>query len=345
MNGRSKTVAHSENAKPGGNHVLGNERGIALVFVLWVVTLLSVIVGEFCYTMRTEVNIARNYKNKTQARYIARAGINDALINFVAKSQGSRSDDSEELQVSWRLNVDTPEIPFAKGFYTVRITNELGRININYAPPRLLKVLLSSFELDDDMINTIVDSIQDWRDPDQFHRVNGAEDDYYQSLPEPYECKDADFETVDELLLVKGVSEDLMDGGLRDMVTVFHLDTKTEEKSANLRALFTRINLNAASDAVLRGIPGMAEDTVERIKEYRSENDFASFDDVREVVGDDIFKAITPYITLRLSPYYRIRSVAHVKGDENTSKIEALVSINRDYDKGYKILQWRDGDA
>jgi len=322
-----------------------NDRGIALVFVLWVVTLLSVIVGEFCYTMRTEVNITRNFKDTTQARYIARAGINAALINAIAAGSGSQSEETETEEVTWRINAETPEIPFANGYYTVRITDELGKVNINYAPPRLLKVVLSSFELDEDVINTIVDSIQDWRDPDQFHRVNGAEDDYYQGLPEPYECKDADFDTVDELLLVKGVSEDLMDAGLRDMVSVFHVEAKDKERQSKLRALFTRINLNAAADAVLRGLPGVTDETIEIIKEYREESDFSSFDDVREILGDDIYKGIMPYITLRRSPYCLVQCRAHIAGSENVSVTEALIAINRDFDKGYGILRWREGNV
>lgn len=343
MRGPSSTDRCRKNTDTSDTLFRTNERGIALVFVLWVVTLLSVIVGEFCYTMRTEVNIARNFKDTTQARYIARAGINKAVINFITKSDSGQTEAGGGEEITWRINAETPEIPFANGYYTVLITDELGKVNINYAPPRLLRVLLSSFELDEDVINTIVDSIQDWRDPDNFHRVNGAEDDYYQGLPEPYECKDADFDTVNELLLVKGVSEDLMDAGLRDMVSVFHVEAKDKERNSKLRALFTRVNLNAAPVAVLRGLPGVTDDMIAVINEYRAESDFSSFDDVREVLGDDTYKEIMPYITLRRSPYCRIRCRAHVAGSENVSVTEAQVAINRDFDRGYKILRWHEG--
>ena len=43
-------------------------------------------------------------------------------------------------------------------------------------------------------------------------RAQGAEDDYYMSLPEPYHCKNAHFDSVDELLLVKGVTPQLLYG-------------------------------------------------------------------------------------------------------------------------------------
>ena len=56
-----------------------DERGIALFMVLWVLALLTVIVSEFCVAMRTEVNMTRNFKEETQAFYIAGAGLNIAI--------------------------------------------------------------------------------------------------------------------------------------------------------------------------------------------------------------------------------------------------------------------------
>ena len=52
----------------------------------------------------------------------------------------------------------------------------------------------------------------DWRDPDDFYRLNGAENDYYHSLSEPYECKNGDLDTIEELLLVRGVTTELYYG-------------------------------------------------------------------------------------------------------------------------------------
>ena len=61
----------------------------------------------------------------------------------------------------------------------------------------------------------------DWRDKDNLHRLNGAEDDYYLSLPQPYKCKNGDFTSIEELLLVRGVTPEIFYGGLKDMVAVY----------------------------------------------------------------------------------------------------------------------------
>jgi general secretion pathway protein K len=58
----------------------------------------------------------------------------------------------------------------------------------------------------------LVDSIMDWRDPDDLHRINGAESDYYQSLPTSYSAKNGPFDTVEDLLWVRGVTTALFYG-------------------------------------------------------------------------------------------------------------------------------------
>jgi len=62
---------------------LSGKKGVALLMVLWVLMLLTVIVGEFCFTMRTRVNITRNFKESTQAYYIAVAGLNKAIEQII----------------------------------------------------------------------------------------------------------------------------------------------------------------------------------------------------------------------------------------------------------------------
>jgi hypothetical protein len=62
------------------------------------------------------------------------------------------------------------------------------------------------------MTDEIADSIIDWRDTDEQVSATGAESEYYQSLQPPYQCKNGPFETVEELLLVKGMTPELLYG-------------------------------------------------------------------------------------------------------------------------------------
>ena len=69
---------------------LKNEQGIALLMILWIITLLSVICAEFSWTMRSETVIVRNFKESEQAYYTAEAGVNRAIIELVRSAKNLR---------------------------------------------------------------------------------------------------------------------------------------------------------------------------------------------------------------------------------------------------------------
>jgi len=59
---------------------------------------------------------------------------------------------------------------------------------------------------------TVASSIMDWVDGDEDVQGDGAESDYYSTQPDPYYAKNSAFDTVDELLMVRGVTRDLLYG-------------------------------------------------------------------------------------------------------------------------------------
>ena len=56
-----------------------------MIMVLWVVAILSVIVLEFSFAMRTEVNIAKNFKEETQLGAMAEGGVQRAIAELIYK--------------------------------------------------------------------------------------------------------------------------------------------------------------------------------------------------------------------------------------------------------------------
>jgi general secretion pathway protein K len=329
--------------------ILKSERGIALFLVLWVMALLTVIAGEFCHAIRTEVNVTRNFKEETQAYYIAVSGLFWAVGGLVVNERVPRpvkAPGSEEGQADIRpqINTDVPAIPFGEGQFKIEKMNESGKVNLNRAGALVLKMMLNNFQIEDARKNIIVDSIMDWRDKDNLHRLNGAEDDYYLSLPQPYKCKNGDFTSIEELLLVRGVTPEIFHGGLKDMVSVYQ-DKETGPVSDIQRRTgfdFNKININAASPRMLRALPGITEEIVQAIVKYRDKNDFRSLTDLHLVVGSEVYPAISPYITLSLSPYYTIKSVGMLKEGKTRQGVHAVVKIDRNLRKGYEVVQWID---
>src|SRR5262249_56449440 len=88
-----------------------------------------------------------------------------------------------------------PRLPRAKaelagGTYSYRITDEEARLNVNAVQPDRIDRLLQTLGVDKEVRDTIVDSIQDWRDPNEEHRATRAEsEDYYLKLTTPHRSR------------------------------------------------------------------------------------------------------------------------------------------------------------
>ena len=339
---------------------LHNDRGIALFMVLWILMLLSVIVGEFCHAMRTEVNIVRNFKEEIQAYYIAKAGVaigTNELLKLLSAPTAIVSvaaDGEEKPENPWRINQAMQDFSYGGGFFRIRMADEGGKVNINRAGPGLLRAMLSGFELSDEEKDIIVDSIQDWRDGDSFSRLNGAEEDYYQALPEPYHAGNGDFSSPAELMLVRGITPELFDAGLKEMITVFPGSPKTPISSGKNAAApfnYDRINVNAAPYALLRSLPGMTDELAGALITARETAEFRSRADMISVLGSDAYAAASPYLAIQRSSVYAITTVGYPSiGDpeENSGHstiqrgVRAVVEVTSDRKRQYRVLEWLD---
>jgi type II secretory pathway component PulK len=155
-------------------------------------------------------------------------------------------------------------VSLGAGQFSYRITDEEARLNLNTSPPdrvdRLLQALGVS-KIDRDVVN---DSLQDWRDPNEEHRANGAEsDDYYLKLPVPYRARNANLESITELLQIHGVLETpaIFWGtperpGLADVVTV----VKTQPQG--------QVNLNTASTCAMQAL-GLSDAKISEVMQSR----------------------------------------------------------------------------
>lgn len=338
-----------------------SEKGIALLMVLWVLMLLSVIVGEFCFVMRTRINTTRNFKESTQSYYIALAGLNEAILQAlmlqmtppntaVTVEAPGLGRDEDEGPPAWRFNVEMPPVPFGDGAYTVRMENESGRVNLNLAERDLLRLMLEGLDLDEEAKDVIVDSILDWRDSDRNHLLNGAEDDYYQSLPEPYECRDGDFETIGELVRVRGVSPEIF-AVLSPCVTVFPGgDVKKHQQAAQMQSEgappspgfdYNQLNINAISPALWR-LLGVTKESISDITAFREERDFQSMQELSDIIGAEAFGRMAAHLTLQRSPYISIESRGRLPESPITDGVWVRIRFDAEAKNKYRVLAWKD---
>jgi len=107
-----------------------NEKGVALILILWVVIFLGVIVNTFAWMVRTEVQAVGNFKEEINAYYLARGGFQRTIMELL-KSQGST--DREPLKEGLKLDGRVNMVHFQDGHAEVRIIDESGKIDINVA--------------------------------------------------------------------------------------------------------------------------------------------------------------------------------------------------------------------
>lgn len=103
------------------------------------------------------------------------------------------------------------------------LSDEQSKLNLNAAEPAAVSLLLQQVtDLDTGEADMLAHAIVDWRDSDSAygHPDFGAEDSDYEGLPKPYEAKDGPYETLDELLLVKGMNRVIFEK-MKPYVTVF----------------------------------------------------------------------------------------------------------------------------
>ncbi|HYA27074.1 MAG TPA: hypothetical protein VEE82_03670, partial [Thermodesulfovibrionales bacterium] len=177
--------------KKGGGHnqwrtAPSYRDGIALLLVLWVLTILMVIVLSFSYTARTETLSARSFKEGIERKFLAEAGMQRGVVEIFYRVQNLSAVDIDFWKTDGTAYIDQ----LGDGSYTVKITDEGGKIDLNMLTDNsgiILKNLLLNVGVKDEDTNIIVDSVLDWKDKNVgMHRLNGAGDDYYMSLPTPY---------------------------------------------------------------------------------------------------------------------------------------------------------------
>jgi len=333
----------------------GQAKGVALIIVLWIVTILSVIVLEFCFAMRTEINITKNFREEIQLYAIAEGGVQRAIAEMIYKSdpkigQMRKALTGEEItpdQKEWAADGRPYSLTFDQGVDELRIMSEAGKVNINTVSENTLRKIINQLGLKEVTRDIIVDSILDWRDPGELHRVNGAKNDYYQSLEEPYNCKSGNLDAIEELLLVRGVTPELFYG----RKAIGKGDEGAKADQIGLKDIFSifspgeQIDINSATLPVLEIVLAIPKEISERILKAREEKIFEGQQDLLQRVPDlvSLMGERTGLITYQSTiPYYTIESRAKSKEGPSVRGLKVIFKVDPAEKMGYKIIQWVD---
>ncbi|MBI1390849.1 MAG: hypothetical protein GC154_20660 [bacterium] len=195
---------------------MNRQRGVALIIVLWVVTVMGTFTMLYSRQARLALKVNKNLNDGVQAELLAEAGVQRMIGELVNDDTTTTYDSLDE---TWSDSADLfYDAQLGNGVYRVTrpdlsqpgavaygAVDECSKLNVNTATRQQLMALPNATD-------EIVDAILDWRDDDDDPRTYGAEFDYYMSLEEPYQPKNGQFDTLNELLLVKGMSVDVLYG-------------------------------------------------------------------------------------------------------------------------------------
>ena len=334
-------------------------RGIALIMVMLVIIVMSVLAAGFAYTMKVETKLARNAGFDDEMEWLGRSGVE--LARYVIAQQLNIPNESsyDALYQKWAggpggtndllADISLDDVELGHGKYSVKIIDLERKLNLNFANREIIERALDLMGVDAFDATAILDSIQDWRDPDSDPHLNGTESDYYLTLPHPYVAKDGPFDDLSELLLVRGITPEIYWGtGASDdslRLPERRLDRTpgdSEHPSGGLFDLFNtlgrlQVNINTAPAGVLQLLPGMDRNLAEGIVAQRAgldgmdgTEDDTPFESTRELLS---VPGMAPLFVQQLQRFVSVRSFTfearvHVEIDRYKRQFVALLFRN-----------------
>ncbi len=304
-----------------------SQEGIALLLVLWVLTILMVIVLSFSFMIKTDTSATLSFKDGIEQRFLAEAGIERGIMEiFYRTLNKGQTVILEGLEV-WKTDGTPYTGQIGDGSYKVRITDESGKINLNRLSDGnaiILKNLLSNLGVQEGDVNIIVDSILDWKDPNKgIHRLSGAGDEYYESLPNPYKAKHANFDTLEELFLVKGMTPDILYGNAEKRGLIDFLAVIPGNVAPATTAGTGLINVNAAPKEVLLAVPGMTPEIAESIISFRETKEIQNLQ-----AEGGIPQEMAKYFTTSGNGPYAIEAVGYREKEKRGYAVKATVALD-----------------
>ncbi len=288
------------------------QSGLAMVLMIWILSLLTIMAASFALTMRREITVISAVKDNAVMQAHAEAGL------AVAQQMLSMNDENN----NWRADGSIYPLRFQDVDLRVRVFSEHGKIDINKADEQLLTTLISSLGLELDAQQALVSAILDWRDGDDLVRVNGAEKDQYEQARLNYHPANKAFQVIEELKMVLGMNKQLF-GKLQPLITVHSKQSQ--------------VNLKLASREVLELIGKLDSAAMDDYLQQRIEHNLAALP-MPEFPG-----AISP--TNQDSSQYKVYTVISQPRTETGPGAGIKVIMQQTEDdqsnKAFNILDWK----
>ena len=328
------------------------KKGMILIISLWALSMLSVFSLYIGYGARQKIIFLKRISERDGFYYILEAAAKKAILEISKDDTLTTDSFKEELlgggafkDIKIGLGKFTISYDYAQNGETEKIfavIDEGRKLNLNTAGLKMIqRLFINILCITETEAQALAASVIDFRDKDSSLSIpsGSAEDAYYANLKNPYNCKDADYELMEGLLLVKGMNQIFFDE-IKKFATIYGEG---------------KVNINTASWQVLSAL-GIDDAILDMIIAYRRGED-----DIERTIDDNIFN-LPGSITAQLSQYYSLSpdevaclsnlvSAGHLGTNSGYFKIEVQAEL--DYcsrvmrlesviDRNGKILYWQE---
>ena len=285
------------------------QQGIALITILVMVALATILAATIA---KRQTNTAENtayLMRQNQSLLYAKSA--EAFFSELLVDDANNAGAVDYLQENWAKPM--PAFPVEDGFVSGTLQDESGKFNLNSlvndegVPNPQAKLWFERLLLRVGLPEKLSEAVIDWQDADEeISGTMGAENSYYQGLPQGYLAANSKFHNVEELKLVRGF-EDQKYLQIVDYVSA-------------LPASDSKVNVNTAPAMLLASLdPKLDINAVEQTLQKRQIN-LEHFSNINDLWVTEPFKQVSPDVQSQ------VNALLGVQSNYFKAKIEVLLS-------------------
>lgn len=285
------------------------QQGIALITILVMVALATILAATIA---KRQANTAENtayLMRQNQSLLYAKSA--EAFFSELLVDDANNAGAVDHLQENWAKPM--PAFPVEDGFVSGTLQDESGKFNLNSlvndegVPNPQAKLWFEKLLLRVGLSEKLSEAVIDWQDADdEISGTMGAENSYYQGLPQGYLAANSKFHNVEELKLVRGFEDQ------KYLQIVAYVSA--------LPASDSKVNVNTAPAMLLASLdPKLDINAVEQALQKRQAN-LEHFSNINDLWAMEPFKQVNPDVQSQ------VNALLGVQSNYFKAKIEVLLS-------------------
>ena len=285
------------------------QQGIALITILVMVALATILAATIAKRQANTADNTAYLMRQNQSLLYAKSA--EAFFSELLVDDANNAGAVDYLQENWAKPM--PAFPVEDGFVSGTLQDESGKFNLNSlvndegVPNPQAKLWFEKLLLRVGLPEKLSEAVIDWQDADEeISGTMGAENSYYQGLPQGYLAANSKFHNVEELKLVRGF-EDQKYLQIVDYVSA-------------LPASDSKVNVNTAPAMLLASLdPKLDINAVEQALQKRQVN-LEHFSNINDLWVTEPFKQVSPDVQSQ------VNALLGVQSNYFKAKIEVLLS-------------------